>query len=294
MTLCALAVARMIASAMPSFFSALRRAALRALSSSTGWTCALSSMSPVKNSNGFLLYLRNTGGLLYAFECAISMDNVRIVGTSHISEQAARSVRKAYEEFQPDIVAVELDRRRLQALQTYVPGQKTSLPPGTLRKVGLTGFLFMLIGGWLQKKLAGIVKVQPGLDMLEAVQLAQKDGKEIALVDRDVLLTMQRLSRAFGAREKMRMFLDIFRAPFMRKYRFRIDEVPPKELILELMGLMQERYPGLYRVLVEERNMVMAGNVERLCEKHPEKRILLVVGAGHEDGIRKLLANPES
>ena len=39
------------------------------------------------------------------------MTEIRIVGTAHVSQKSVEEVRAAIEEFQPDVVGVELDRR---------------------------------------------------------------------------------------------------------------------------------------------------------------------------------------
>ena len=69
-----------------------------------------------------------------------------------------------------------------------------------------------------------------------------------------------------------------------------LTKVPPAELVKKLLLVVKVRYPGIYRVLVEERNAVMARNLSRLREREPEARILAVVGAGHVEGITALLA----
>ena len=42
--------------------------------------------------------------------------NLIIIGTSHIAKQSLKEVKKAIEEEKPDIIAIELDRKRLMAL----------------------------------------------------------------------------------------------------------------------------------------------------------------------------------
>ena len=45
-----------------------------------------------------------------------SEKNILIVGTSHISQQSIDEIHKYFEEFNPDIIAVELDILRFQSL----------------------------------------------------------------------------------------------------------------------------------------------------------------------------------
>ena len=52
---------------------------------------------------------------------------------------------------------------------------------------------------------------------------------------------------------------------------------------------MKTRYPGLYLALVDERNKVMANNLKQLIDKFPEKQILAIIGAGHEEEMFTLI-----
>ena len=52
---------------------------------------------------------------------------------------------------------------------------------------------------------------------------------------------------------------------------------------------MKKRYPNVYRVLVQERNDVMARNIAVLMKLNPQKKVLAVMGAGHEDEMETLV-----
>jgi len=222
---------------------------------------------------------------------------IRIVGTSHIAKESERHIKRVYAEFQPDIIAVELDKRRLEGLLDKIahPEQKEQrLPLSMARTVGVTGYLFLLIGRTMQKRLGSIVDVQPGVDMLAGVMLAKQHGKKLALVDRDIMITLRRLSQAFTFREKMRMLWDVISAPFVPKSKrpkIALDKVPESKLITELMSLLKERYPSLHNVLIVERNIYMAVRLDGLVRANPGKKILLIIGAGHEEDLRERLEN---
>jgi len=49
--------------------------------------------------------------------------NLEIIGTSHIARQSLEEVEKAITEGRPDIVALELDNRRLHALMSGEKGK---------------------------------------------------------------------------------------------------------------------------------------------------------------------------
>lgn len=220
---------------------------------------------------------------------------IRIVGTSHIAQQSAREIERVATSFQPDIIAVELDKGRLEALRDRKAGKKEErLPLSMIRRIGLTGYIFAVLGRTLQKKLGNVVRVEPGVDMLAAVEYATKHEKQLSLVDQDIIITMRRLSSEFTFKEKMKVLWDVISAPFSKqKINIPLDRVPDEKMIEQLIGLLKIRYPSLYKVLIEERNIVMARNLDTIVRKNPGKRILLVIGAGHGDDLHRRLKHME-
>jgi pheromone shutdown protein TraB len=225
----------------------------------------------------------------------LSKATIHIVGTSHIAEASAKHIRETAEKMQPDIIAIELDANRLQALKEKAAGKKDErLPLSMIKQIGVTGYMFAVLGRALQKRLGGMVKVEPGVDMLEGVKIAEEKNLKLTLVDQDIQITLRRLSQEFTFKEKMRILWDVISAPFSKKkYAFDIKKVPDDKMIEFLLGLMKKRYPNLHKVLVEERNIVMARNLDALVRKNPGRKILLVIGAGHEDDLRARLRHLE-
>ena len=68
-----------------------------------------------------------------------------------------------------------------------------------------------------------------------------------------------------------------------------MTKVPSKKIINELVEKVRKRYPNVYKVLIEERNHVMAKNLKKIIENNKDKKILAIVGAGHEEEILKLI-----
>ena len=57
----------------------------------------------------------------------------------------------------------------------------------------------------------------------------------------------------------------------------------------KLLKKVKVRYPNIYGVLVEERNEVMAKRLIMIMKENPEKKIVAVVDAGHEEDIVNLV-----
>jgi len=217
--------------------------------------------------------------------------NLIIVGTSHIAKQSMREVEEAVSNNKPDIIAIELDRRRFIALMHKKKGKKDRIRLRDIRRIGVKGYLFSLIGGYIQKKLGKIVGVVPGSDMKKAIKLAKKNNLQIALIDQDIEVTLKKFSKSFTWREKWHIVADIFKGIFFRKnvVQFDLSKVPDEQVIKKMMKEVKVRYPNLYRVLVTERNKIMAVNLFKIMREHPDKKILAVVGAGHAEDMMKII-----
>ena len=219
--------------------------------------------------------------------------NLTIIGTSHIAKQSLEEVEEAIEQGKPDIVAIELDRKRLYAL---MHGKKGKIRLYDIKKVGFKGFIFSLIGAWAERKLGEIVMVEPGSEMKEAINAARKNKIRIALIDQDIELTLQKFSKSLTWKEKWNFLVDVIRAVVLRKKEVEFDlrTVPDKKIIDKLIKKVKDRYPSIYYVLIEERNKVMGRNLRKLMDQHPDEKIVAVVGAGHEEGIIKAVKSMES
>ena len=213
--------------------------------------------------------------------------NLMVIGTSHIAKQSLEDVKEAIEGWKPDIVALELDKRRLYSMFRK-PGK---IRIYDIKRIGIKGFMFSLIGAWAEKKLGDMVGVAPGSEMKNAVRLARKNNIKIALIDQDIEITLRRFSKSLTWKEKWNFFVDILKAIFSRKKTidFDLTKVPSKRIIKKLVEQVKKRYPNVYKVLIEERNGVMANNLHKIMSEYPDKKILAIIGAGHEDDILSLI-----
>lgn len=221
------------------------------------------------------------------------METLRIIGTSHVASQSLEEVRQAVDEFKPDIIALELDAGRFNALiNEDVKGRGLSI-----RAVGLKGYLFFIIGGWLQRKLGKELGIVPGAEMKLAIKLAKERNLRIALIDRDIHITLRRFSEAVGWRERFRFIGDFVRGLVNGKRELKalglegldLRKVPDEDLIQRLMMRIKERYPGTYAALVEERNVIMATRLAQILATQKDKKILAILGAGHKRGVEEEL-----
>ena len=118
--------------------------------------------------------------------------NLIIIGTSHIAKQSMKVVTSTVEKEKPEILAIELDRKRFYALTHDI---KRKLKLSDIRRIGFKGFLFNVIGAWIENKLGKMVGVKPGAEMLTAINLAKKHKIKIAVIDQDIEITLRRISK---------------------------------------------------------------------------------------------------
>lgn len=211
-----------------------------------------------------------------------TIQNLIIIGTSHIAIESIEEVEKAIQELKPDIIALELDLKRFKRLTSET---KYKLKLSDIRQ---EGFLINLIGSYIERYLGKKVGVLPGSEMKKAIYLAKKNSIRIALIDQDVSLTLKRLKENFTLREKLKLIKTIFTAPFIvQKIKLDLRKVPEQKLINKLTLQVKRNYPSVYKVLIEERNIIMSARLIKLMQEN--KKVLAIVGAGHVTGMEKII-----
>ncbi len=214
----------------------------------------------------------------------VDYKNLKIVGTSHIAVSSIKEVKKEILENKPEFVALELDKNRLIGLMS---NKKRKIKLKDLKGLGISGFLFVMFGQWLEEKLGKMVGTKPGGEMKIAVKAAAMVGSKIVLIDQEINITIKKLMKTITFKEKFRFVWDILKG-LMGKgdiEKFDLRKVPSDKLIEKMIKSVENRYPSVYKVLISDRNKIMGKRLHKLMNKFPESQIIAVVGAGHEEGI---------
>lgn len=209
-----------------------------------------------------------------------------LVGTAHVSEESGRVVREVIQKERPGIVAVELCKQRCEALLDKRKWDEKDIY-NVIREGKSYLFLMQLFLTNFQRKIGDEFKVKPGLEMVEAMNVARENGARVALVDRDIGITLKRVMNQITLREKLRLFYELVSGTMVDE---RIDQdflekLKDKDLVNEMMHDLSKKVPSLKRVLVDERDRYIAYKIEGLNAR----RIVAVVGAGHVEGIKRIL-----
>ena len=70
---------------------------------------------------------------------------------------------------------------------------------------------------------------------------------------------------------------------------FDLHSVPEQQVILKIINQMKKQYPSIYKTIIADRDKFMVKQLVKIMREYPEKKILAVVGAGHQEGMTKLL-----
>jgi pheromone shutdown protein TraB len=209
---------------------------------------------------------------------------VKVIGTMHVSPESREEVVKTILSERPTAVAVELDRTRFLAMQRGI--EVTLSDALRMGRAGLVNYALAK----LEERLGETFGMAPGEEMRGAIEVASALGIPIYLIDEDIRVILAKITRApfreklLMALEGLSIFLPIGKA----------ESPNPFDEYRWMMMEFQRRYPYLYRVLVEERNGIMARNlmdvVDYLLGFTSRVKVIAVVGLGHKPGLERLLS----
>ncbi|MDD1718758.1 MAG: TraB/GumN family protein [Methanoregulaceae archaeon] len=216
------------------------------------------------------------------------MGEIRIVGTAHVSKESVAEVRAAIEEFNPTIVAVELDHARYTALKKQVGEASVT---EVLESGNFMQLLVQWILAYIQRKIGMDVGVEPGAEMKAAIEEAEQRGMRLGLIDRDIRITLKRFWRSLSLIEKFRMVYALGASVLtVEGESIDIEELKKQDMVASAMEEFRKFSPNGAKALIDERDAYLAKNIIDLSSR--EERVLAVVGAGHVPGIKKYLADP--
>ncbi|MDD1657482.1 MAG: TraB/GumN family protein [Methanomicrobiales archaeon] len=216
------------------------------------------------------------------------MGELRIVGTAHVSQKSVEAVRAAMEEFRPDVVAVELDPARFAVLK------QQEEPPAiadVLKSHQFTELLVQWTLAHLQRRIGIEVGVEPGAEMKAAIQEAEARHLPLALVDRDIRITLNRFWHSLTLLEKLKMgYALAVSLVSTETQEIDVEELTREDVISLALQEFRKFAPHGAQALIDERDAYLARQLLALTSRH--ERVLAIVGAGHVEGIRKLLSVP--
>jgi pheromone shutdown-related protein TraB len=207
-----------------------------------------------------------------------------ILGTAHVSKESVRSVKSIVEDEKPDTVCIELCESRYQSIR-----QKDRWLDTDIVKVVKEKKAFLLLANLLlisfQKRIAQRLDVNPGQEMIQAIESADETGARIELVDRDIRVTLSRTWRAMGFWGKIKLVFQLLVSlgEVDEINEEDIEQMKREDILESLLAEVGKSLPQLKSILIDERDRYLSQKIRRA----PGEKILAVVGAGHVPGIRK-------
>lgn len=223
---------------------------------------------------------------------------LEIIPTAHISSESVENVRKVIYENRPEIVAIELDPGRFQALMDKKNGIEHKEEFDLKKMLKGSNLVVTLVSSFLassQKRMGEEVGVDPGSEMMEAFMIANEVNADVALIDRNIQVTLKRTINGMSLREKITFSWELLKSFILGEdmeedLKDEVEILKQEDTIKEVMDAFKEASPGGYNALVHERDAYMAYNLKSL----EEYNVVAVVGAGHKEGITTYLENPDT
>ncbi len=209
---------------------------------------------------------------------------VLLVGVAHVLDVKA-GLNRVLSSFSPTAVAVELDPERAALLRERA--RERSLPPEERRPPRSGGPLLFRLWGHLQERLARDMGVLAGGEMLEVAEFASRAGLPTYLVDDPLRETAPRLLASLSGRERVRLLFSTLAAFVIPTGLIKGSLEDYAEGRDDLLAALRKSYPGVTRVLVDERNEHMAGRLATLARQTP--RVAAALGDAHLPGVSELL-----
>ncbi len=219
-----------------------------------------------------------------------------IVGTAHVSQRSVDEVRAVIAMVEPDLVCVELDKARFEALT-----KDSAFRDLDVFKVVREGRGLYLLGhlalSSYQRRIGATLGVKPGAELLAATAAATEKGIPVELIDRDINITLRRTWRNLGLwkRSQLLTSLVVGWEDDDDKDKKKGKDEPPKgigeqiedlkepEALSQMLAKLGEKVPEIKTPLIDERDQYLAS---KLVEAGTgKKRVVAVVGAAHVPGM---------
>lgn len=215
---------------------------------------------------------------------------VTLLGTAHISKASADKVIELIRSGEYDCVAVELCKSRHTAM----------IDPNALAKMDLfqvikekkaTMVAASLALGAFQQRMAEQFDIRPGAEMHAAIQSAGDLNIPVALIDREIGITLKRVYHRVPWWQRMNLVAGLLASVISRQKvsEEEIEKLKEGDMLESAFTQFAEEAEFLYEPLVDERDRYMAARLRQEAGSGDHDHILAVVGAGHLKGIKAYL-----
>ncbi|HJJ35995.1 MAG TPA: TraB/GumN family protein [Methanocorpusculum sp.] len=187
-----------------------------------------------------------------------------------------------------------------EAAGVSVPQPGTKAPE--VKKL-LSGNFTITLVQWLlayvQRKIGFNVGVEPGAEMKEAIRLAEERHIRLALIDRDINITLSRFWKSMKFLEKAKLVWALVRSIASKEDETdaidaeTVDSLTQENVLEVALDEFREFSPTGSNALITERDAYLAHGIIAI-EQAPFEHAVVVCGAGHVPGITRFREHPET
>jgi pheromone shutdown-related protein TraB len=220
-----------------------------------------------------------------------------IVGTAHVSQQSVEEVRAVIARVRPEVVCVELDQTRYDALTKA--NAFRDLDVFKVVREGRTLYLLAHLAlASYQRRIGASLGVRPGAELLAAVEAAVATGTPVELIDRDINITLKRTWRNLGLWKRSMLLSSLVvgfdpgdkHASAEPVTEQTIEDLKEPKALSEMLSELGRLVPEVKAPLIDERDAYLAS---KLGEAGAGRRsVVAVVGAAHVPGIQARFGTP--
>ncbi|MDR3389723.1 MAG: TraB/GumN family protein [Rudaea sp.] len=213
-----------------------------------------------------------------------------LLGTAHVSRASVTAVRSLIGTGDFDAIAVELCDTRYRALRDREAWRNLDLLQVIREgKAGMVAANLALSA--YQRRLAEQFGIEPGAEMKAAADLAEECQRPLWLVDREISVTLRRAYRSVGFWDRLGILPGLVASLFERGEvaEADIEKLKHGDMLQSAFSEFAQQSEPLFRSLIGERDIFMTARLREESAKHPCKRVLVVIGAGHLAGIQREL-----
>ncbi|MEE2961182.1 MAG: TraB/GumN family protein [Myxococcota bacterium] len=208
--------------------------------------------------------------------------NFYLLGTAHISEHSVDEVKGLITAVEPDVVAVELCDTRHKALTDSNRWKNLDIFT-VIKERKFLMLLANLAMASYQRRMGAKVGVEPGAELMAAIQSGKSSGARIELIDRDIQTTLRRTWASFSFWQKIKNVFGAITSVFdsQELQEEDIEALKSTEKLDDLMGQFAQAMPEVKKPLIDERDAYMVSKLQDI----EGKKIVGVVGKGHLSGM---------
>ncbi|UCD13701.1 MAG: TraB/GumN family protein [Thermoplasmatales archaeon] len=203
-----------------------------------------------------------------------------LIGTGHVFDLSS-SLLRIFDEKNPDVVCVELDKQRFNAImmkrnspESYKEAQK-NLP-----------LVYKLLARF-QDNMASEYGVSAGDEMLIAINYAQSHQIPLEFIDMNAQHLFIKMWKSMPFLEKLRLLLSGVGGLFVSKKRVEEELKSFQNDFDSYIEKIGKKFPTIKKTLIDKRDAYMVNRLLELNEKY--QKITACIGDGHVPGISKLL-----